>query len=133
VSSGWRCRSIDAVPSTYLVLLYAEIHPAWEVRKGADVQKVVNPIGEVVAEEATDATWRVNLAGARLGVLCNGKARSAELLAAVARRCVDRFGVADVVWANKSIEAEGPGRPAPPEILDRMSSGVVAVLAASGD
>lgn len=97
------------------------------------MQKVVNPIGEVIAEEASDAVWRVDLRGQRLGILCNGKARSAELLAAVAERMVARYDLAGVVWANKTLEAEGPGRPAPPEILERLSSGVVAVLAASGD
>lgn len=97
------------------------------------MQKVVNPIGGIVGEEATDATWRIDLTGQRIGFLSNGKANSAELLKAVERRMVAKYNLAGVVWANKSVEAEGPGRPAPQPILDRLSSGLVAVLAASGD
>lgn len=97
------------------------------------MQKVVNPIGAVVGEEASQATWHLDLNGQTIGFLSNGKANSAELLKAVERRLLAKYNLAGVVWANKSIEAEGPGRPAPPEILDRLSSGVVAVLAASGD
>ena len=96
------------------------------------MQKVVNPIGEVVGE-ASEATWQVDLSGKTIGFLSNGKANSAELLAAVQRRLQAKYDIANVVWANKSREAEGPGRPAPPEIIERLSSGVVAVLAASGD
>ena len=97
------------------------------------MQKVVNPIGAVIGEEASQATWRIDLTGKTIGFLSNGKANSAELLKAVERRMQVKYDLAGVVWANKSIEAEGPGRPAPAEILNRLSSGVVAVLAASGD
>lgn len=98
-----------------------------------DVVKVVSPIGQLFAAEASDATWRVDITGQTIGFLSNGKANSAELLAALQRRIVARHDVAGVVWANKSLEAQGPGMPAPPDIVDRLSSGVVAVLAASGD
>lgn len=97
------------------------------------MQKVVNPIGLVEAEEASDASWRIDLTGKTVGFLSNGKANSAELLGKVEQFLRARHDLAGVVWANKSLEAEGPGKPAPPEILDRLSSGVVAVLAASGD
>lgn len=97
------------------------------------MQKVVCPIGEVVGEEASQATWTIDLSGKTVGFLSNGKANSAELLAAVERRMRAKYDLGGVVWANKSIEAEGPGRPAPLDIIDRLSSGVVAVLAASGD
>lgn len=104
--------------------------------KGAPVQpvqKVVNPIGEVVGEEASAATWQLDLKGKVIGFLSNGKANSAELLSAIERRLQAKYELAGVVWANKSHEAEGPGRPAPSFIIDRLSSGAVAVLAASGD
>lgn len=97
------------------------------------MQKVVNPIGEIVGEDASEATWTLDLRGQTVGFLSNGKANSAELLEAVERRLVAAYDLGGVVWANKSIEAEGPGRPASLEIIDRLSSGVVAVLAASGD
>lgn len=97
------------------------------------MQKVVNPIGEVVGEAASEATWTLDLTGKTIGFLSNGKANSAELLQAVERRMRAKYDLAGVAWANKSIEAEGPGRPAPGFIIDRLSSGVVAVLAASGD
>jgi hypothetical protein len=95
--------------------------------------KVVNPIGDLFAAEATQASWRINPKGKVIGFLANGKANSAELLAAVQRRLEASHQLAGVVWANKSHEASGPGLPATPEILSRLSSGVVAVLAASGD
>ncbi len=97
------------------------------------MQKVVNPIGHIVAEEATEATWRVDLTGKTIGFLSNGKANSAELLQKVEALLRARYDLAGVVWANKSLEAEGPARPAPPKIISRLSSGVIAVLAASGD
>jgi hypothetical protein len=97
------------------------------------MQKVVNPIGEVVGEEATQASWRIDVTGKTIGFLSNGKANSAELLQVIEKRMRAKYDLAGVVWANKSIEAQGPGRPATTEIIDRLSSGAVAVLAASGD
>jgi len=97
------------------------------------MEKVVNPIGEFTAEQATQATWKLDLRGKTIGLLANGKPNSAELLQAVGRLIESKYDVDRVVWANKTLEAEGPGRPAPVEILDRLSSGAVVVLAASGD
>jgi hypothetical protein len=95
--------------------------------------KVVSPIGELFAAEAAAATWTLNPRGKVIGFLSNGKPNSAELLAVIQRRLEARHELGGVVWANKSHEASGPGLPAPPDIIDRLSSGVVAVLAASGD
>lgn len=95
--------------------------------------KVVSPIGEIRAAAATEATWRLDPAGKTIGFLSNGKVNSAELLEALQRRTSARYDLGGVVWANKSREAQGPAMPAPPEIIDRLSSGAVAVLAASGD
>jgi hypothetical protein len=98
-----------------------------------EIVKVVSPIGELFAAEASDATWRINPEGKVIGFLSNGKPNSAELLSIIQRRIEAKYKLGGVVWANKSHEASGPGLPAPPEIIDRLSSGVVAVLAASGD
>ena len=97
------------------------------------MQKVVDPIGHVLSADVSAATWRVDLNGQTLGILCNGKAKASELLEAVASRLASRFELAGIVRADKSHEASGPGLPAPPDIIDRLASGAVAVLVASGD
>jgi hypothetical protein len=87
----------------------------------------------MVVIESVDTTWRVDITGKTVGLLSNGKTNSVELLTAVEKRLRERYGAADVIWANKTLEGEGPGLPAPLDIIERMSSGAVAVLVASGD
>ena len=98
-----------------------------------NVQKVVDPIGVVSGPEGSGATWTVDLRGQVLGLLSNGKANASPLLEAVAARLDSRYGLAGIIRADKSHEASGPGLPAPPDIIDRLASGSVAVLTASGD
>lgn len=97
------------------------------------MQKLVDPTGAIAGVEGTGETWQLDLNGQTLGLLCNGKAKASDLLEAVARRLGERFDLAGLIRADKSQEAAGPARPATPEIIDRLSSGAVAVLVASGD
>ncbi|MAT03871.1 MAG: hypothetical protein CL424_02350 [Acidimicrobiaceae bacterium] len=95
--------------------------------------KVVDPIGEIAGTASTGETWQLDLTGQTLGILCNGKANASPLLEAVAARLALKFNLAGIIRADKSHEASGPGLPAPPEMIDRLASGAVAVLVASGD
>ena len=97
------------------------------------MQKLVDPTGAISGTAATGETWQLDLNGQTLGILCNGKAKASELLEAIAQRLGQRFELAGIVRADKSSEAAGPARPATTEIIDRLSSGAVAVLVASGD
>lgn len=95
--------------------------------------QVVNPLGTPQAAGAELAASPQSLRGARLGVLWNGKPNADELLRAVAARLIEGQGMAGMLWLKKGDLASGPGFPSPQPLIDRLSSGTVAVLAASGD
>ena len=99
----------------------------------AATQSVVDPRGVVAGSNAVASTWHVDIAGATVGFLVNGKPNAENLLRAVERRLQHELGLESSVWANKMTEAEGPSQPATEAIYTRLSSGAIAVLAASGD
>ena len=98
------------------------------------VVDVLSPTGPSVGRELElSSEWVVDLRGARVGFLSNGKPKSEELLVALERRIQERYGISESVWANKTRDCLGPGVGASEEVLGRLTTGVVAVLAASGD
>ena len=95
--------------------------------------EVVNPMGAGATATSELAPHPGALRGKTLGVLCNGKPNADKLLGALAQRFVQEHDMADVLWMDKVDLAKGPGDPCPEDLIDRLSSGTVAVLAASGD
>jgi hypothetical protein len=71
-------------------------------------------------------------AGAAFGVLHNSKPNADVLLRALSRRLQRDYGLQEHLWYNKKVLG-GPGFPSPPDWIDALASGTVAVLAASGD
>ena len=94
---------------------------------------VLDPTGIAHDDVDADAPWSVDLRGKTLGVLWNGKPNADNMFRILSKRLQDTYGVADIMWINKSEVAEGPGRPATDEILDQLAAGTVAVLTGSGD
>ena len=104
-----------------------------ERHKGVGMQ-VVDPTGVASAPgNVSVRDWQLDLQGQTVGVLWNGKPNADNLFREVERRLRREFGVKEVIWANKAVEAAGPSLPATEAIYNRLSSGAVAVLAGSGD
>lgn len=95
--------------------------------------QVLDPVGSSPVTSTGDGAWRVDLRGQTLGVLWNGKPNADNLFRILARRLTETYGVAEVKWADKGSEARGPAFPADEDMLDRLSSGAIAVLTGSGD
>ncbi|HEV7679602.1 MAG TPA: hypothetical protein VGQ42_13640 [Candidatus Dormibacteraeota bacterium] len=95
--------------------------------------KVVSPIGEIGSGRFPAAARPASLDGAVLGLLSNGKPNSANLLDEIAAQLGERYRLGEPVRANKTESAHGPAHGATEAILERLSSGTVAVLTASGD
>jgi hypothetical protein len=72
--------------------------------------------------------------GARIGLLANGKPNADVLLDVVHARIAEAFpDLGKPILINKGTEARGAGDPATEGQYEMLSSGAVAVLAASGD
>jgi hypothetical protein len=95
--------------------------------------KVVCPVPVLEGTTSALAARPSSLSGRAIGILSNGKPNSMALLRTIAERLQNDYGVAATVEADKSIDGEGAGDPSPDVLLDRLSSGAIAVLVASGD
>ncbi len=78
---------------------------------------------------ATTAPRPPRLVGQRVGLLANGKANSAELLAALGALLRERALVGELVTAAKADSS----RVAPPDLLDRLAARCDVVVTAVGD
>jgi len=78
--------------------------------------RLYDPTAEPRAVAARLAPRLTTLAGARAGILDNGKANAGTLMLAVARILQQRYGVAEVVKRDKPVA----GPPAP-QILEDLS------------
>lgn len=78
--------------------------------------RLYDPTAEPRAVAARRAPRLASLAGARAGILDNGKANAGTLMLAVTRILQERYGVADVVKRDKPVA----GPPAP-EILAALA------------
>jgi hypothetical protein len=78
--------------------------------------RLYDPTAEPRAVAARLAPRLASLAGARAGILDNGKANAGTLMLAVTRILQERYGVADVVKRDKPVA----GPPAP-EILAALA------------
>jgi hypothetical protein len=68
-----------------------------------------------------------------IGLMTNGKQNADVLLEAVAEELRTRFALKELRRENKAAGGSGPSQGAPVSMLDRLASGTVAVLVASGD
>lgn len=94
--------------------------------------RVLVPTLRSAAGEGVLAPRVRDLKGATIGLLSNGKPNSMKLLRAIGSRLVQNHGV-NLIEADKSVEGEGAGDPSPDPLLEKLASGTIAVLAASGD
>ena len=75
-----------------------------------------DPTAEPRTAETPLAPRLSRLAGARAGILDNGKANAGTLMLAVVERLKERYGVTDVVKRDKPVA--GPPKP---EVVDALS------------
>jgi len=68
-----------------------------------------------------------------IGLMTNGKQNADVLLEAVAAELRTRFALREPFRANKAASGSGPSQGAPAPMIDRLASGTIAVLVASGD
>ena len=95
--------------------------------------RVVNPIGSLSTAPFPTAPRTGSLRGGVLGALTNGKPNADILLQEVASRLQRSLGLAGVMRLDKTASAAGQGMPAADWMIERLASGTVAVLTASGD
>ena len=95
--------------------------------------KVVSPIGEIGGSRFPAATRPASLDGAVLGLLSNGKPNADNLLDEIVTQLSEHFRLAEPMRVNKTEGAHGPAHGATDLQIERLSSGTVAVLTASGD
>jgi hypothetical protein len=96
--------------------------------------KVVSPIGQAGSGRFPPADRPASLDGAVLGLLSNGKPNAANLLDEIVAQLSERFRLAQPVRIDKTHDgASGPAHGAKDWMIERLSSGTVAVLTASGD
>ncbi len=90
---------------------------------------VLDPTVEPLPVDAAIADRPGSLAGARLGLLANGKRNSEEMLTAVHDVLADRYEFGTVVERNKF----NASRPCPEEIIDELVDLCDVVITSSGD
>jgi hypothetical protein len=96
--------------------------------------EVLDPVAPDKRTADALATRPVLIPGARIGLLANGKPNADVLLRAINDRVAREFqALGPPIELNKGTDADGPGGPAPEEHYEILSSGAIAVLAASGD
>ncbi len=87
---------------------------------------------EPEAPAPAPAPARLDLRGATIGLLWNGKSNGDNLLRELDARLRTAFGVARIVWGDKASEASGAMWPAPEDLLARFTQ-VPAVITGPGD
>jgi len=90
--------------------------------------KIYRPDGEVAQPGHTLAPPKRVLAGARIGVLDNGKPNAGLLMMTVARQLAERAGTGEPVQLVKNA-----AHPAPEEVLEQLRKEVALVLTGSAD
>jgi hypothetical protein len=96
--------------------------------------QVFDPIAAERRDHDQLAPRPVLSAGARIGLLANGKPNADVLLDVVHSHVAAAFpGLGPPIVLNKGTGAAGPGDAATDAQYEALSSGAVAVLAASGD
>lgn len=96
-----------------------------------DTIRVVDPTRPTLDARGALAPRQAKLRGT-IGLLSNGKPNATMLLQALEERLRD-YGVTEFLWLDKSRNALGPSQASPEWMIQRLTSGTVAVLAASGD
>ncbi len=94
--------------------------------------RVLDPIGTRVSGSIPIARRPPLRPGATFGIISNSKPNASNLLRAVSALLQERHGLVEGYFFEKQ-EIGGWGHPIPAEWQDTLSSGAVAVLAASGD
>ena len=96
--------------------------------------KILSPVGEVDTRSSIGlAPRRKSLTGGVIGLLSNGKPNAYTLLETAFRQLQGRLGPFEAVRYEKHVIAAGSGSASPPWLLDKLASGMVAVIAGSGD
>ena len=90
--------------------------------------KIYRPDGEVAQPGHSLAPARRVLAGARIGVLDNGKPNAGLLMMTVARQLAERAGTGEPIQLVKNA-----AHPAPEEVLDQLRREVDLVVTGSAD
>ena len=95
--------------------------------------RYVSPLGSPKTAGFRLASRPARLEGGVLGLLSNGKPNANRLLRGLGEEFATHHGIKDILWLDKTQQAQGPGYPSPSWMFDVLSSGTVAVLTASGD
>ncbi len=90
--------------------------------------RIYTPQGAVGTVAISPASPRPVLAGARIGILDNGKPNAGALLERLAHKLSARSG-AEVT----SVETKNAAQPAPAQVLERLIDGVDVVLTGTAD
>ena len=94
--------------------------------------RIIDPRGRGPSDQNSLAPRLQGFRG-RIGFLTNGKPNATKLLQAIEKRFAAHPGVTGFLWLDKSRDAEGPGASSTEWMFQALSSGTIAVLAASGD
>lgn len=70
-----------------------------------------------------------SLAGARIGLLSNGKSNSVRLLAMIGKELQSQYGAGELISATKGNASSN----CPPSLVTELSAQVDAVITANGD
>lgn len=89
----------------------------------------LDPVGEPETGEGTMSERPENLNGLSIGVLDNGKTKADKFLEILTACLVERHDDLTVEFVTKP----SPFKPAPPEIIDDLSSRFGAVITGIGD
>ena len=95
--------------------------------------RVVSPLGDPSKARHPLARRPASLDGAVIGLFTNGKQNADTLLELVAEELRKRYALKEPIRRDKAKAGSGPAARAPESLLDELSAGAVAVLAASGD
>lgn len=95
--------------------------------------RVLSPIGESKSAPIPLARRSERISKGTVGLLSNGKPNASNLLEAFGRRLQERDPSIQITLVNKAVVGKGSGDPAPLEVIEGLSTGAIAVLAASGD
>ena len=97
-----------------------------------DTIRVLDPIGARLTTSIPLARRPGISRGATFGIISNSKPNASNLLRAVSKLLQEEYGLVEGYFFQKE-QIGGWGHPIPDDWEDELSSGAVAVLAASGD
>jgi hypothetical protein len=93
---------------------------------------VLDPLGSRPLSPSRAAERSALQAGARIGLLSNGKQNASLLLSSIASELAAKYQFRTLMF-DKSVDGPGSAHPSPLEWLAALTSGTSAVIAGVGD